>query len=76
MTLLKLWVLANMFVLAVSFGARGQEQSSPRERALMERVSIEVNGNLACSTNIATLQDKIKELEAKLKATEKPEAPK
>lgn len=70
MTLLKIWILANMFMLAGSFGVRGQE-TSPRERALIERIGIEVNGNLVCSTNIASLQDKIKELETRLKAAEK-----
>ncbi len=66
MTFIKVCVLLNMFAFLV-VTARAQEQSSPRERALMERVSAEINGNLVCSTNVAALQDKIKDLEQKLK---------
>ncbi len=61
------WEVLVLFTLPV----RSQEQPPPRERALMERVSAEINSNLVCATNVATLQDKIKELEAKLKAAEK-----
>ncbi len=61
-----------IFLLSAVTG-QTQEQSSPRERALMERVSGEINGNLICSANVIALQDKIKELEAKVKAAEKPE---
>lgn len=74
-SLLKIWVLVNMLVFAIAV-SHAQEQSTPREQALMQRVSGEINGNLVCSANVIALQDKIKELEAKLKATEKPEDPK
>lgn len=71
MMFVKLWVLFNLLALSVAL-ARAQEQPpSPHERALMERVSREINSNLICSTNLEALRDKIKELEAKLK-----EAPK
>ncbi len=60
-----------LFLLSAATG-QTQEQSTPRERALMERIGLEINSNLACSTNVAALQDKIKELDAKLKATETP----
>ncbi len=58
-------------LLMLSSSAIAQEQGTPRERALMERIGGEVNGSLVCSANVIALQDKIKELEAKLK-----EAPK
>ena len=58
-------------VVLLTLPARAQDNVSPRERALMDRVSIEINGNLACSTAVAALQDRVKELEQKLKAAEK-----
>ena len=70
MTAIKIWVLLNMLILSVAL-ARAQEQAAPRERALMERVSAEINNNLACATDKQTLMDRIRELEAKLKEKDK-----
>ena len=67
---IKVWILLNLFLFSVAL-ARAQEQATPREQALMQRVSGEINGNLVCSANTIALQDKIKELEAKLKEAEK-----
>lgn len=75
MTPIKIWLLFTVFLFSVAL-ARAQELSPPRERALMARVSSEINSNLACSTDVAALQDKIRELEQKLKAADKPEVPK
>ncbi len=70
MTLIKIWLLFNMLLFSVAL-ARAQEQATPRERALMERVSGEINSNLVCSAATIALQDKIKELEQKLKEATK-----
>lgn len=72
---IKVWILLNMLLFSVAL-AHAQEPvaqtlqaaTPPRERALMERVGAEINNNLVCSTNVAALQDRIKELESKLKA--------
>lgn len=61
------WEIAVLLTLPV----RAQDNPAPRERALMERVSIEINGNLACSANAMVLLDRIKDLEQKLKIPEK-----
>lgn len=68
--LLLAFVIWEILVLATLPG-RAQDIPPPRERALMERVSIEINGNLMCSANVAALQDRVRELEQKLKAAEK-----
>lgn len=68
--LLLAFVVWEIIALA-TLPSRAQDAAPPRERALMERVSIEINGNLACSANVAALQDRVRELEQKLKAAEK-----
>lgn len=68
--LLLVFVIWEIAVL-LTVPARAQDIGTPRERALMERVSIEINSGLNCATNVAVLQDKVRELEQKLKATEK-----
>ncbi len=60
-------VIVWEILVLVTLPVRAQDQGSPRERALMERVSVEINNSLVCSTNVAVLQDKIKDLEQKLK---------
>lgn len=71
MTAVKIWILFNMFLASVVL-ARAQEQATPRERALMERVGSEVNGNLICVANVVALQDKVKELTAENEKLKKP----
>lgn len=58
-------------LLIGGFKAFGQEQATPRERAFMERINIEISNNLGCSTNSIALQDRIKQLEQKLTEAEK-----
>lgn len=65
----RVWLVSLLLWFALLYPLWGQEQpASPRERALMERVSIEINNNLACSTSVQALQDRIRELEQKAKA--------
>ncbi len=61
--------VALLSLLFVSIASA--QEAPPRERALLERIGLEVNSNLTCSANVAALQDKIKELEAKLKVAPK-----
>ncbi len=68
-------LIAWEVLMLATLPSRAQE-ISPRERALMERIGGEVNSNIACSTNVVALQDKIKDLETKLKAQEKSKVPK
>lgn len=68
--LLIAFLVWEVLVLA-TLPSRAQDIPSPRERALMDRVSTEINGNLMCSANVAALQDRVRDLEQKLKATEK-----
>lgn len=70
-TLLKIWLLVNMAILCI-LSASAQEQATPKERALIERITGELNNNIACSTTVQTLLDRIKELEAKAKSDAKP----
>lgn len=68
--LLLAFVVWEIAVL-LAFPARAQDNASPRERALLGRISAEINTSLACSTEVAVLQDRIKDLEQKLKTPEK-----
>lgn len=71
-TILKIWILLNMAVVAllVSGPGRAQEQQpAPRERALLARLSQEINNTIACGTEVGLLQDRIKELEGRLALT-------
>lgn len=53
-----------------------QQPQSPREQALTAKLIGEINNNLECSTNVVTLQQKIAQLEAQLKAKDAPAAKK
>ncbi len=54
---------------------RAQEQQTPKNRALMERIGIEVNGNLACAEATYALRDRVSELERQLAASKAKETP-
>lgn len=70
MTIIKIWILLNMFLFSVALVGAQEQQASPRERAMLERIRSEVNGNMYCSELVEVLRDRVRDLEAKLKATE------
>lgn len=55
-----------LLLLALSATPALAQEPTPQVRALSERVMQELNTALTCTANVIALQDKIKELEAKL----------
>lgn len=76
-SLLKIWILINMFVLAASFGVRAQERPAPTAevRAYSSRLLDEINKTLTCSVASFELSDRIAKLEAELAEAKKAKEP-
>ena len=65
-------VLAIIAIYFVSALAHAQQSpASPREQALTQKLIGEINNNIQCNTDIATLQQQIAKLQEELKAKEK-----
>lgn len=55
----------SLFIWAM-IGFAFSQEPSPRDRALTNRINIEIANNIACSTATQELLDRIRDLEAKL----------
>lgn len=56
--------------------ARGQQPSPPGEQALGQKLLVEIQAGLQCSTALITAQAELTKLRAELEAAKKPPEPK
>lgn len=70
-------IATTAFILSLGCYALAQTQpQSPREQAVTAKLIQEINNNLQCATDVATLQQQVARLQEELKtANEKKEAP-
>lgn len=59
-------------LVAVVAAVHAQSAPSPNEEALGKKLMSEIQSGVACSVEVITLQRRLAEMEAKLKAAEKP----